>query len=1561
MTTELLFTAVPLDGFYPSAAVRLSVVVSPRLRGGDRLRDYPGSMLHWTRLIQEQGLTLELEVGSRRLNLAVDTARLQPDLWDSLFTPAVPVRSHRFDQALVTRATKGVASFSMRESLSLIKAIYRQATVDLAVPREGTSSRHDLGNRGVLESLVNDLAVHWGGEQRSRERQLRHLTRMEESQAVLAARPGGSELRQRLDRLGRLSAAAKGRALLDEEGCYDNEATKGLPASDRTDIAECCMAFHHMPTPAYGPERDHPEAPPTTSNLSYDPEKIVDFHQALSALGNYPSLQRALGLVFDLELPFEALGPSSGSSPGFLEIIGHSLDGDFLPPKGRARTGFVLLDAGQRGQVFLTASRPGVAHGAFGIAPLVPEWFGLAQVDVDGAMHKNVLLAESLNKNPAIGSKPALAAHPEIYDSGATLPALRSGGLTLYADLRAATWLAGLQQSATVNAAYERGERVDLFAEDLSRGLRLDVWDDRSGQWHSLHERSARYSFFTDDDQPAVAGFDPLEAGFDPILEEGWVESAVTRPAPGSSPADDHYYLHEAVARWSGWSLSAPRPDLSLAADPTRSDPEADKEPDPPTSPFKIKVEHRVRPGSLPALRFGRRYRLRGRWVNLAGLSPCVIDASGGEPCFNNPGGSLLSRAFALPNFGRDGLRYHRFEPVASPLVVVDDPAAILGPGSTLLRLVLRTNNLGIESDAAAADPGAASRHLLPPRISVEMAELIGMFDAADGTLKADAATWSLIASRDGSPPGVSPATGELPQVAITLPDGSPSTIPLITEGFLAELPYLPDAHARGIALRDLPGTVSGSLARIDATTPSGVVRFELLADPNPRPGSALLISFGDARDWQTLQGVRLALGEAGPDTPWRAPHWDADSRTLTVFLAKGQRAVVPLSCYQLPEDLPVMGIWQWFQEEVSSRLASQPGPPPLSPGGPVDESAHILQRTVEGGHWMLTPPVLLELLHALRQPLGRPVFQPLAVRPGMGRGTTSSLQTALTTGYRNPAQPSSIPARRDPDELAALSGWRRPAASECYLLGALGIHGASTSQIELMAEWSDPVDDPLRHPIATGTERETRRAQVDRIALPRLEEGYLVANDAQAPDIDDPFSRRDQPRLRHVGYYDPEHDQLAFVQPGEASLASETRLIFDRIAAPRHILGDTRHHRIRYKALAVSRDADCFTPLPQAEGQEPLGFTRLSDPVEVSIPASSRPLAPDIAYVVPTFGWQRQTDTAIKRSIRYGGGLRVYLRRPWFSSGEGELLGVALWQEAAVHSIDQQERDRHKSSVSQWGMDPIWQTEPLRTAPVIENFPDRLAQASNLTLDERSDLLVDVVGFAVAFDAERQLWYADLTLNTEELDTEETYAPFVRLALVRFQPDALPDARISRVVLADFAQLTPGRAVVVHPHPARANTLRVQISGTAPRGPRAIVHSARPLRPRTEPPTRFQLRVQERIAGLDPELGWRDLELARIDRSRLAGWGLDGTEQEPAALFIAFDSAGMQTTNLSLWEGFVCLQGIPESGRYRLLIEEYEFISNDKPVGTDPRDTPGRLIFAEIIPIDGSLLPTDD
>lgn len=66
------------------------------------------------------------------------------------------------------------------------------------------------------------------------------------------------------------------------------------------------------------------------------------------------------------------------------------------------------------------------------------------------------------------------------------------------------------------------------------------------------------------------------------------------------------------------------------------------------------------------------------------------------------------------------------------------------------------------------------------------------------------------------------------------------------------------------------------------------------------------------------------------------------------------------------------------------------------------------------------------------------------------------------------------------------------------------------------------------------------------------------------------------------------------------------------------------------------------------------------------------------------------------------------------------------------------------------------------------------------------------MAGHRVEFDPARDLWFADV-----DLLITETQWPFVRLALVRYQPNSLPGLSISKVVKTDFCQLPPARKAV--------------------------------------------------------------------------------------------------------------------------------------------------------------------
>ena len=128
----VLITVIP-RGHQPSTAHTLpvSVLVSPRLGGADRL----GALSRLGRLdaasVEGRRAASCFRCGARTATVAIDTAQLRPDLWERLFN-AETLRAVAHIRRL--RRDHGVMSFSVRESLSALKAVYQEAGVVLALP-----------------------------------------------------------------------------------------------------------------------------------------------------------------------------------------------------------------------------------------------------------------------------------------------------------------------------------------------------------------------------------------------------------------------------------------------------------------------------------------------------------------------------------------------------------------------------------------------------------------------------------------------------------------------------------------------------------------------------------------------------------------------------------------------------------------------------------------------------------------------------------------------------------------------------------------------------------------------------------------------------------------------------------------------------------------------------------------------------------------------------------------------------------------------------------------------------------------------------------------------------------------------------------------------------------------------------------------------------------------------------------------------------------------------------------------------------------------------------------
>ncbi len=173
-------------------------------------------------------------------------------------------------------------------------------------------------------------------------------------------------------------------------------------------------------------------------------------------------------------------------------------------------------------------------------------------------------------------------------------------------------------------------------------------------------------------------------------------------------------------------------------------------------------------------------------------------------------------------------------------------------------------------------------------------------------------------------------------------------------------------------------------------------------------------------------------------------------------------------------------------------------------------------------------------------------------------------------------------------------------------------VHGKSTSKLDLFAKWNDPLDDPG-----------VAKSKDGPVALPH-----------EAHVFDVPVARN---------------------APAILSITGKD-----------HVFVDTRYRRVTYGLEATTRYRE-FMPSDVRADDKRLKIA--SDPHRTWVPNVAPPAAPNLLYVVPTFGWTRQNNGGQTTSMRAGGGLRVYMDRPWFTTGFGEMLGVVLPSAAAAKS----------------------------------------------------------------------------------------------------------------------------------------------------------------------------------------------------------------------------------------------------------------------------------------------------
>ena len=1372
----LVFVALP-NGITAQNKLSLSLYLTPRLSDGGTLSQFP-DFLNWPGLIQKSGLSFVLACGSKTATVAADRSHLRPDLWQNIFTPqtyVAPFETSSFTDRLIV-------SYPVRDCLSYLKYLYQTV---------GSGRNTDVDDRG-LGALMRPLAFRDGSTSLlSTARSNMRVTMWNEQHAFAETTVGAIR-----------ETASLNASSTPPDGI---PTTLTMPANVN-DSATRFALFHNIP-----PAPNRPDFPTDAKGF----EKTLDFHQALTAINSYPALLRALGLVFDIEAP-TSLCPPSPSAGIYNTLAVKTLQPGFSwslkPAYGFPSTGYQSSKT-----IFAAAPAtppPEAAAGNFeagdvanGFLMLSPDNYQLMQVDVDGALLNALTLADNVALNEA---------DPSVV--GTDLNSLRTGGIALIANGRGEQLLESItdnnafNQALTSNTAFPRA----LNVRDLTRGFRIDIYSTRTGKWHSLHRRNGTYLFgpnqtislATADEegflQPAAAS--PAD---DPTRPADPIATAADIPQPSTD-----IFVHERVARWDGWSLSAQRPGLALNRSP---DPSQATTPDPtmdePITPFKMATKFAAVAGSLPELRFGDQYRLRARAVDLAGNSLPLTAPTQQQNAL--PGGGVL-------------LPYLRFEPVLPPLLVLQNPPE---PGASLERLVIRSFNSDPSLDVV---PTAEidSRHVAPPRTSVRMAEHHGMFDNVHGHLRGDSSLFNLIVARDKY---------ELPKQG---------GVQLESQDTLQVL-YLPDPLSRGAALRDLPNTPDNTYGLLA----SGELNYDPLPDVQPNLGSVTFIDFGT--QWPEREAFLMTMQEAS-----QPPEWDPATRTLRLGLEKSSVAVVDLSSYLSPSDLSIMAVWGWIRELFESDeayLMTTAGANSLVPYS-SDILALLTRLVTEGGHEMITPSRTLTMVHAVQQPIGLPAFLQLPV-------------------VHQPSNPIFASALRN--DFTPITAWRSLGSHAAVLLGGMQIHANSTARIDLQGSWIE-VEDNVSLPGPTSS---IQSDHVETIPLAEPEAGPVYA----------PAST-----TRAVAIYIPQVDNLWFAAPVDELEGVDQPGI---VAAPIHNFNDSKHRWVTYTPTATSRFQEYF---PAG-----LDFTRTGEPLVVDVPSSAWPAPPEVLYVVPTFGWEQQETTNVKSSIRYGNSVRVYLSRPWYSSGDDELLGVVLWP-ISLNPPSYALRETYKPYFTQWGGDPIWQTGAVDLVPNVYDFPEAAATATGLTLEETSQAF-DVAAHTVQYDQARQLWFCDI-----EFSNPTSYAPLVRMALARYQSHSIQGVELSRVVLADFVQLTPDRSAVVSINPTNPSQARVFVGGLAPQGP------STPL---------LTVSVEQAMPKVMTNMGWEPAPSSVVTV----------TEDQPAP----------NQPGSVLWAGTVAFATAPAAGDFRIVVREFEQIPVWSGSAREATVYGQRLVYAAIIPYD--------
>lgn len=370
------------------------------------------------------------------------------------------------------------------------------------------------------------------------------------------------------------------------------------------------------------------------------PVLIVDIHSAFSMLGDFPQLERALGIVLDLELPASAVLPPAGVVSAVPQWT--------TQPAGMVncymKTNFTVNSAAKR--FFTTPATPFLDQG---YVDLRNNAFHLETLDVDSSTYSTLYGNTSAPQGGVPSTDKPVVAPPATAGIAVVFTGKEKFIQTLVdrANKNQATLKTAIDAALTANVASCAGPVLN--AEDVFFGVRLDAKikpQDRapSTSWNSICYREEKYSF-PNSQVPDWKPGNPVEGE----IRLGGAQNTTT------DPNIKVLRIAPTIARWESHGFGfAAIPQEPLDSTTLKDEDKITCEVPEENRPLAVAHIFSAPQGKkIPLLpQFGEKYKVRLRFVDVAGNSVSPAD---------------LDETHALGLSNTEYLPYKRFEPIPPP------------------------------------------------------------------------------------------------------------------------------------------------------------------------------------------------------------------------------------------------------------------------------------------------------------------------------------------------------------------------------------------------------------------------------------------------------------------------------------------------------------------------------------------------------------------------------------------------------------------------------------------------------------------------------------------------------------------------------------------------------------------------------------------------------------------------------------------------------------------------------------------------------------------------------